>query len=182
MLLMGAGPAAALNIPAGGAPVPLPGATAAVQLDLAGPVVQDVQRPFSAGGVTGYLQDRIVRSNITGKLYFYYRVVLDRRSTGRVTVVRKAGFGPAMYTIDADWRIDGLGTRAPVFAQRTADGNWVTFNHVPVANGINAGESSRFVYIGAGTTQYKLGGQTLIVYQDKAGGGTIQLKSFSPVH
>jgi hypothetical protein len=172
--------ALAVNVPAGGGAVPLPGSTAAVNLDLAGPIIEDVKRPFSVGGVKGYLQDRVVRSNNTGLLYFYYRVVLEATSIGRITVVRKAGFGPAAHTIDSDWRIDGLGIRQPSAAQRSADGNWVSFNHVTTS--IGPGESSRFVYIGAGTKLYKLSGQTLLVYKTKSGGGTIPLKSFAPVH
>jgi hypothetical protein len=173
----------AVIVPPGGAAVPLAGTTAAATPDLPGIVVQDVMRPFAAGPVKGVLQDRIVRSTATGTLHFYYRVILDPQVPARVIAVRKFGFNPAAAPTDSDWRMDGLGTRAPKTAQRTADGAWVSFNHLAAGSSIAASESSRFVYIKTRAKQYTLTGQTLIVYTGgPAGGGTITLKTFRPAY
>jgi hypothetical protein len=173
----------AVPVPPGGAPVALAGTTAAATPDLAGVVVQDVMRPFAAGPIKGFLQDRIVRSNATGTLHFYYRIILDAKAPGRVTAVRKFGFDPAAAPTDANWRMDGMGTRAPIAAQRTADGAWVSFNHLVPAASISPGESSRFVFVKTRAKEYKLSGKTLIVYTGgSAGGGTITVETFRPIY
>jgi hypothetical protein len=172
---------AAVNIPSGGPAIPLAGTTAAATPDLAGVVVEDAIRPFAVGPFKGHLQDRVVRSNVSGALHFYYRIVLDPQSVGRVTGVRKAGFGPAAAPTDSDWRVDGLGTRAPKTAQRSADGQWVSFNHAPPGT-ISTGESSRFVFIKTKAKQYQLTGQTVILFTGAGPGGSVTLKTFRPVY
>jgi hypothetical protein len=98
---------------------PLPGTTVASRPELAGVVLADVLTPFSFGslGITGTVQNRVVRETSTGTLDFYWRVLVDPSSTGGgVSAFRLVDFGYTSIT-DADWRIDGLGTDAPTKAR-----------------------------------------------------------------
>ena len=90
---------------------PLAGTTAAARPELAGLVVADTDTPFSVGGVTGFVQNRVVREFGTGTLDFYWRVELDPATDGNagITAFRLDGFGDGDLA-DADYRIDGSGT------------------------------------------------------------------------
>jgi hypothetical protein len=89
---------------------PLAGTTSAARPELAGLVLADTDTPFSVDGVSGYVQNRVVREFGTGTLDFYWRVVVDPSTNGGgIEALRLADFGYG-YMNDADWRIDGLGT------------------------------------------------------------------------
>ena len=89
---------------------PLAGTTSAARPELAGLVLADTDTPFAVDGVTGFVQNRVVREWGTGTLDFYWRVVVDPNTNGGgIEALRLANFGYG-YMNDADWRIDGLGT------------------------------------------------------------------------
>lgn len=91
----------------------LGGTTSAARPELAATVVEDVIQPFSLPGITGWVQNRVVRENVAGTLDFYWRVTVDPTSSGgAVDSFRLGDFGYSNIT-DADWRIDGLGSAAP---------------------------------------------------------------------
>jgi len=93
----------------------LGGTTVAARPELAGTVLVDDVQPFDFGalGITGAVQNRVVRENGTGTLDFYWRIIVDPTSTGGgVSAFRLEDFGYANLT-DADWRIDGVGSAAP---------------------------------------------------------------------
>jgi hypothetical protein len=97
----------------------LSGTTSAARPELAGTVVADTQQAFTFTGlgISGTVQNRVVREDISGTLDFYWRVQVDPRSTGGgVSAFRLGDFGYA-YLTDADWRIDGFGTVAPFVAR-----------------------------------------------------------------
>ncbi|HEX5357495.1 MAG TPA: PEP-CTERM sorting domain-containing protein [Aquabacterium sp.] len=133
----------------------LNGTTAAARPELAGTVLEDVITPFSFSGVTGTVQNRVVRETGTGTLDFYWKVDVDASTTGLgVSAFRLADFGYANLK-DADWRIDGLGNRAPDVARLfnaasypTGDVNFLFFN------GIAPGSQSAFFFLHTGATAY----------------------------
>ena len=97
----------------------LGGTTSAARPELAGTVLVDDVQPFSFGalGITGAVQNRVVREDVAGTLDFYWRIIVDPTSTGGgVSAFRLIDFGYANLT-DADWRSDGLGSAAPYIGQ-----------------------------------------------------------------
>jgi hypothetical protein len=91
----------------------LPGTTSAARPELAGTVLEDVVQAFSFAGISGTVQNRVLRETASGTLDFYWRVTVDPSSTGGgIGAFRVGDFGYADIT-DADWRIDGVGTNAP---------------------------------------------------------------------
>jgi hypothetical protein len=141
--------------------------TAATEPDLAGVVLADRLQPFtingSDGGIaTGTIQERVVRSNDTGFLHFYSRVIFD-------TI---AGFEPGSYIewLDLDpaatgnplavgRRTDGLGTATPSNYDLAGTGqSRFDFNLIDLAPA-NAGFSTQFHYLKSDATNYALNGQ-----------------------
>lgn len=175
--------AGAVPLAPGGA-VATPGTTSAARPELAGVVVQDVIRPISVavGGtvIRGWLQDRIVRSNQTGTLDFYYRINIDQGSNGAINQVRKATFAPAGAPTDVDWRMDGLGTKNPKGAIRSANGQIVVFEH-PGGNAIMPGQQSRFVFVKTRAREYKVG-TSMLRWTSAGGSGVVVVPSFHPVY
>ncbi len=94
----------------------LGGTTSAARPELAGLVLEDQIQPFSFSGVTGTVQNRVVREDGTGTLDFYWRIQVDPAAAilapGGISAFRLGSFGYGNIT-DADWRIDGLGSAAP---------------------------------------------------------------------
>lgn len=133
----------------------LPGTTAAARPELAGTVLEDLITPFSFDGITGTVQNRVVRETASGTLDFYWKVNVERvePSVG-VSAFRLADFGYGNLT-DADWRIDGLGSVAPdtarLFTESSQPGGSVNFLFdTPV----NAGAQSRFFFLRTTATTY----------------------------
>ncbi len=139
----------------------LGGTTVAVRPELAGTVVEDVVQSFSFAGLTGTVQNRVVREDGSGHLDFYWRVSVDgeedRTVTGEsgLTGLRLINFGYDAIT-DADWRRDGLGQTAPTLAR--------VFNNVTHPTGavnflfldpnLNGGSSSYFIFLHTTATAY----------------------------
>jgi hypothetical protein len=93
----------------------LPGTTSAARPELAGTVLVDEIQAFSFGAlnISGTVQNRVVREDVSGTLDFYWRIVVDPTSTGGgISAFRLGDFGYTNLT-DADWRIDGLGAKSP---------------------------------------------------------------------
>jgi hypothetical protein len=96
--------------PANYADTLLPGTTLAQRPELAGTVLEDVSTPFSFQGITGSVQNRVVRETGTGTLDFYWKINVDSSATGEgVGALRLIDMGVG-HLKDADWRQDGLGT------------------------------------------------------------------------
>ncbi|MFY9477080.1 MAG: PEP-CTERM sorting domain-containing protein [Aquabacterium sp.] len=142
--------------PANFANTTLPGTTVALRPELAGTVLEDVITPFSFQGITGTVQNRVVREDATGTLDFIWKVDVDSVSTGTTGVValRLINFGYDAIK-DADWHIDGLGTVAPVTAR--------LFNEAAYPLGainflfdgsVDAGAQSRFFFLRTDATSY----------------------------
>lgn len=156
--------AVTLNTPVAPAPyadTTLPGTTAAARPELAGLVLQDVLTPFSFDGITGTVQNRVVRENGTGTLDFYWKINVDSNAlavTGApfdVTALRLENFGLSNIT-DSDWRIDGLGTQSPDTARlfsATSQPNGAV-NFLFDTHPVHAGQSSNFFFLHTSATDY----------------------------
>jgi hypothetical protein len=134
---------------------PLGGTTFAARPELGGTVVADDLAPFSFNGVTGTVQNRVVRETGTGTLDFYWRVMVDASSQGGVQAFRLANFGYSFMT-DADWRIDGLGSPAPLvgrlFNPATHPEGAINFLFTDPAVGPDT--SSRFFFLHTSATSF----------------------------
>ena len=139
----------------------LPGTTVAAEPQLAGTVLVDELIPFSfsagvgSGDITGTVQQRIVRSSVDGTLDFYWRVMSDPNSAAAIGSFRVGSFVSPEY--NANWRIDGLGDKAPDHAHRFtgSEDTFVNFlfNGVP-GDGLLAGQSSNFFLFDTTATNY----------------------------
>jgi len=126
--------AGAVALPAAST-VGLPGTTVAAHPELAGLVLEDVDQPFSFIDSTGHtlsgvVQNRVVRSSVDGTLDFYWRIKNTNGESasgdpGAITAFRVGGFGN--LALDADWRIDGLGTVHPNQAHRFPNPSFINF-------------------------------------------------------
>lgn len=153
----------------GGAPVALPGASVAIEGDLAGVVVRDDLIPFRITNAAGALlfeaklQNRLVRSARTGLLHFYYRIRDTRPGlNGIVRSVMTKSFDSSS-TILADWRRDGLGIVNPIQGQRSpALGEILKFNFDTVSNVLVGGRDSRFFFVKTKDQSYNANGKTTI--------------------
>lgn len=135
---------------------PLAGTTSAARPELAGAIIVDQDTPFSLDGVTGYVQNRVVRENGTGTLDFYWRVVVDPTTStgGGIHAFRLTDFG-YNYLTDADWRIDGSGTIGATTGRLFNPGAYPQgdINFLFDSN-VDGGESSSFYFLHTGATAY----------------------------
>ncbi len=157
--------AVSVLLPPGGS-LNVPSTTAATEPDLAGVVINDTLVPFTiknpAGEVIceGQLQDRVVKSNATGRLEFSYRI-RDTNGSGSIARISTARFGGLRLRVA--WAADGLGTVAPVLATRSAPPGAVVrfvFRNPPVSCAEH--QESRFMLIKTPATEFRPGGTTVI--------------------
>lgn len=136
------------------------GTTSAARPELAGVVVEDVLTPYkferSGKILKGEIQNRVVRSDVDGSLDFYWRIRPDPSSTGEITAFRVGGFGS--FSLDGDWRIDGLGSVAPEIARNFGTGS-VNFLFPDSGVGPAEDDSSRFFFLDTKATHYTQSGQ-----------------------
>lgn len=171
--LLGTAAALAVSVllPPGGS-LSVPPTTAASEPDLAGVVVHDALVPFTiktATGVlcTGNLQDRVVRSNRTKRLHFYYRI-RDTKGPGAIKLVATLSF--AVPALRVAYRTDGLGTVPPRQATRSGGtGGLVTFTFSDPTISCARHQESRFVLIKTTATAFTTGGTTRILATTGAG-------------
>ncbi|MEW6251278.1 MAG: hypothetical protein AB1716_11570, partial [Planctomycetota bacterium] len=156
-------PAEAIVLPPGGV-VPLMGTTAAIRPELAGLVIYDELIDFEIrdGAVLlyrGTLQNRVVRSDLSGNLHFYYYIRdTEPGLNGYIRYVRTTRF-PGVLT-DVDYRLDGLGTVGPDLARRSpAPGTLVEFEFSGL---LPAGQESRFFFIITDVKEFVTGGETTL--------------------
>lgn len=157
---------ASVALAPGASGVIISGSTAAGEPDLKGLVLHDTLIGFEIrgdGGVLlyrGKLQNRVVRSEVGGRLHFYYRI----RDTspglpGRVGKLVTGGF--AGRDVRVDFRPDGLGTVGPATAGRNiSPGALVMFEFAPP--GLPPGAESRFIFVKTDARRFRSGGETKI--------------------
>lgn len=162
-----------------GTTVPVSGTTEAADPTLAGLVLYDQVLPFSitlatGGTITGTFQDRVVRSDVLGTLDFYARIISDRSSAGGVTAFLRAYFNnyPGTgSTASMDYRTDGLGSVAPLWATRSPDssgaGFYFDFNNN--TQGLAAGEESFFMFYRTTATAFDVKGYGYVAHYNGSG-------------
>jgi hypothetical protein len=137
---------------------PLSGTTEAARPALAGLVLHDALQDILLVGATGevavQIQLRVVRSNETGLLDFYYRILTGASplSGSADTVVIWVPPPSAGITVTfADFRPDGLGTTAPDKFVYGAPRNKYTFTF---SKGVPANTGTRFFFISTNARHY----------------------------
>lgn len=161
----------------------LPGTTAAARPELAGTVLEDVITSFSFSGVTGTVQNRVVRESSTGTLDFYWKVNVDPGSASAgVSAFRLIDFGYDNIK-DADWRIDGLGSVAPttgrLFNEASQPSGAINFLFDGV---VTAGSASRFFFLHTDATSYTQSARyDLLTGGDQALSGSFSTFAPTPV-
>ena len=166
--------------------VALPGTTVALRPELAGVVVEDLLQDFSFADTTGHIlsgvvQSRVVKSDLDGTFDFYWRITelnseqAPGRGAGSLSSLRLAGFGT--FALDADWRIDGLGSASPTAAVRFSDPTFINF--VFGNPEVQAGKNSYFFFLDTHATAYARVGQYDLV--GTAGNGiSDEFQTFAP--
>ena len=159
-------------LPAGSVDVPLPGTTSAAEPDLAGLVLGDQIIPFTVldsatGGValTGTLQDRVVQETSTGDLDFYGRITISDFGNN-LAAIDSIGMGSfAGFSVNANFRTDGLGVQGPDAASRSGDGSEVAwYFESPMRLGASGGASeSLFFFAQTDAKNYDSSGSADIV-------------------
>jgi hypothetical protein len=144
--------------PANFADTTLSGTTSAARPELAGTVLEDVITPFSFAGISGTVQNRVVRETASGTLDFSWKINVDSVVTGDqgVVALRLIDFGLDNLT-DADWRIDGLGSVAPSTARLfSATGHPSGALNFLFNTSVDSGEQSQFFFLHTNATAYSL--------------------------
>ena len=143
---------------------PINGTTVADRPELAGIVLEDLITDFTISGagetLSGTIQNRVVRS-IDGTLDFYWRIK-PTSGVGDLSAFRVIGFEG--FSLDADWRIDGLGDVAPDIARYFGDGSGAVnflFSDDEVGNFATGGgyEESMFFFLDTDANFYDMSGQ-----------------------
>lgn len=143
---------------------PIGGTTFAEKPELGGVVLEDLITPFeiSGGGETlsGTIQNRVSRSDINGTLIFSWRIRPDSGS-GDISAFRIGGFEG--FSLDADWRPDGLGDVAPTIARYFGDGTGnvnFLFGDPEVGGSDASGfTESKFFYLETSALNYDMSGE-----------------------
>lgn len=156
LLMQSGAHAVALTQPVGNfADTALPGTTAAARPELAGTVLEDEITSFNFNGVSGTVQNRVVRETASGTLDFYWKVNVDQNTAGvGIAAFRLADFGYSKI-VDADWRIDGLGSVAPTTGRLFNAASYPTGDiNFLFGNPIQSGQSSNFFFLHTDATAY----------------------------
>jgi hypothetical protein len=138
--------AVSLNV---GDTLALPGTKVAAEPNLAGTVLIDENIPFTFGGISGHVQQRIVKSSVDGTLDFYWRVFNDASSKAAIGSFRVGNFVAPEY--NANWRTDGLGDDQPDQAHRLS---WGNVNFLFNGTGLLPGKSSMLFFFNTTATEY----------------------------
>lgn len=138
----------------------LPGTTVAAEPQLAGTVLQDMITNYSFTGagetVEGQIQHRVVRS-VDGTIDFAWRIK-PTGGTGDISAFRLSGF--AGYNLNANWRIDGLGSAAPDSARSFGNGsiNFLFNDNEVGRNPDGSLDTSYFFFLDTDAIHYDMSG------------------------
>lgn len=139
------------------------GTTVADRPELAGTVLEDYISDYSFTGsvgqiLQGTIQNRVVRS-IDGTLDFYWRII-PTGGNDDISAFRIGGFDG--FSLNADWRTDGLGSAAPDIALYFGDGTGnVNFNFNLDQVGVDATgamDESVFFFLDTNAINYDFSG------------------------
>ncbi len=151
---------------ASGDTIALAGTTVAMQPELAGTVILDssIYDSVAPSGNNVFqvgieVTNRVVRSTLDGSLIFAPRIVPTLNNTGgNFLIDRVVTDGFTDFTLDVNYRSDGLGDRGPNNASRSVSGDQLSFDFLfplVVSNLFeNPQEQSYFFSIHANATAY----------------------------
>gem|GEM_PF-3743648 len=172
-ILLLAEPAAGGPLPPG-AELPLSGDSFDNHPEWAGTVMNDTLHDFTVRNgsgeviLEGRLQDRCVKSNLTGNLVFkpWVRDLSSPSGTGRVVAIVVGGHGG--LTIDAEYALAGSGAAPSGVARSAGRGEEVTILFEP--DGVGPPDGSRPVELVTDAPGYSLDGEVVVVAEDGPGG------------
>lgn len=163
-------------VPAGGV-LPVSGTTVAIDPTLAGSTLYDQVSPFSitmatGGSITGSFQDSVV-SNTLGTLDFYARIFNVQSSVPGATVSAflrgyLTNYPGVCCLAYMDYRTDGLGSVAPLYAVRSGDSSSAGF-YFDFVNGVGAGQSSNFMFYRTTATAFNVLGTGYVAHYNGIG-------------
>jgi hypothetical protein len=143
---------------------PLSGTTEAARPVLAGLVLHDALLEILLFGIGApvavQIQLRVVRSNITGLLDFYYRILTGGSPLGSLAETVTIWLPPpaGIKVTFADFRPDGLGTTAPDKFIYGPPENKYTFIF---SKGVPADTSTRFFFVSTNAREFSTTGADL---------------------
>ena len=152
------------------------GTTAAAEPQLAGTVQNDnilttpllrVPDPDSIFFVGFDIQNRVVQSNTDGTMIFGPRIRFVANVTGGNFLIDSLElFGYGDFATDVAYRTDGIGDVGPTFAERSADGERLSFDFgfpIVVGNLVESvKQESRFLSIETNATHFENTGRATI--------------------
>lgn len=161
--------------------VRLSGTTAHARPELRGIVLEDQLRRFTAGAVSGVMQDRVARSNLDGSLAFIYRI--RELSGGNINQALAVNYSFVYMHVpmfaDVDFRTDGLGTVAPYSAHFDGSRLFFEFSGGDTARPVTPTALSLLMFvILPGVTSYETG--TVVTLSSTAFSAEIR-NCFKPV-
>jgi hypothetical protein len=168
LLLLGVTAASAISVllPPG-ASLLVPSTTAVTEPTMDGFVIHDALVPFSiktaSGAVLceGKLHDRVVQSDKTGQLDFYYAI---RGTKGPGAINRLFAGSFSGQPLRVAYRTDGLGTVQPITAVRSAaPGAEVEFTLLDPPVSCAEHQESRFMLIRTDVKTFQAGGKARII-------------------
>jgi hypothetical protein len=160
--------ARAVPVLPGGAAVLLPGTSEVARPELAGVVLADtvanwqsaVDPRYGFPGAEGTLHSLVVRSALTGTLDFYWQIEasfpsypVDIAKALTIDNIPLADFGTGS-TFDVDYRLDGLGSVAPVNARASATSLIFDFHGFGGDSAIGPGRTTHLLLLHSTSTTY----------------------------
>ena len=144
-----AGPAGAISLLPGSS-TGVSGTTAAARPELAGVTADaDIVTPFSANGISGTVNARVVKETGANTLDFYWQVTNDALSNGGISFLVTEKF--TGFATDVDFRTDSTGSVGVASVLRIASGEELRFDF---AGPILPGESSHFFFAHTNATSF----------------------------
>jgi hypothetical protein len=167
-----------------GQTVALKGTTSAARPELAGLVLRDQLIDFeirnAAGDLIykGKLEDRVVKSPVNGTISFELFVIRDTQQDlpGAIASVTRGNFADFRTDV-VEFAVDGLGRIGPKGANRSSDGENITFDFEK--DPVHSGNVSRHFFILTDATEYAPeSGSTILRATD---GSSVRLATSAPL-
>ncbi len=167
--------ASAVTVAQNASNIALSSSTVAAEPQLAGTILEDDLIPFSFKGITGTIQQRVVRSSVDNTIDFYWRITNDKTSNGTLTQFHYLEKEVNDYgvTYNIGWRSDGVfGETVPVkvtrFANNALAQGGAQFDffksdaEILEGAGIKPGQSTPLFFIDTNKTAYEKTAQSVV--------------------
>lgn len=130
------------------------GTSEQLEPELAGTVLVDELIDFSFSGISGTVQQRVVRSSLDNSIDFYWRIVNDSSSTEAISYFHLLSFDAPEY--GPNWRSDWPGDKVPVAVFRHFEPfeSNVDFEFGFGADPLVPGTETRFFFLNTTATEF----------------------------